>query len=222
MPVMNVIDVPFLDGTGQNLQTLDLLLAAEPLQQLNYSPWPEFDTATKAAFSIAHVNDAILVRYEVQEEVLKSLTREFNEDVHLDNCIEFFIAFGSTSNNYYNIELNCLGSLKIGYGPGRMQRIPLEPELLRRVKVKTSMDYTPGTGAHAFKWQLLLYIPLAVFTFDEVDSLEGTVCRANFYKCGDDLPKPHFLAWNRIDTPTPDFHRPEFFGQLRFAKVKNQ
>lgn len=219
--LMKVIDVPFLNVAARDLQTLDALLAAEPLQSVNITPWPEYNTETKAAFSIAHLNDAILIRYAVEEEVLKSIPRDFNENVHLDNCIEFFIAFGNTDNNYYNIELNCLGALKIGYGDGRGGRTALEPTVLQKVKVKTRMDYTPGTGPHAFKWQLLLYIPLSVFCFDAMDSLEGRVCRANFYKCGDELPNPHFLAWNSIDTPTPDFHRPEFFGQLKFGKVKS-
>jgi hypothetical protein len=46
--------------------------------------------------------------------------------------------------------------------------------------------------------------------------MKGKKCRANFYKCGDDLPEPHFLAWNMINTEEPDFHRPEFFGTLEF------
>jgi hypothetical protein len=27
---------------------------------------------------------------------------------------------------------------------------------------------------------------------------------------------PHYLSWNRIDIPQPDFHRPDFFGELKF------
>ena len=38
--------------------------------------------------------------------------------------------------------------------------------------------------------------------------------RANFYKCGDKTAHPHYLSWSPIDTPKPDFHRPEFFGEL--------
>ena len=38
--------------------------------------------------------------------------------------------------------------------------------------------------------------------------------RANFYKCGDKTAHPHYLSWSPIDTPKPDFHRPDFFGEL--------
>ncbi|MDE6269894.1 MAG: hypothetical protein K2M12_03440, partial [Muribaculaceae bacterium] len=44
----------------------------------------------------------------------------------------------------------------------------------------------------------------------------GKQLRANFYKCGDLLSTPHFLSWNRVDTPHPDFHRPEYFGAIKF------
>ena len=38
--------------------------------------------------------------------------------------------------------------------------------------------------------------------------------RANFYKCGDKTAHPHFLSWSPVSTEKPDFHRPEFFGEL--------
>ena len=47
-------------------------------------------------------------------------------------------------------------------------------------------------------------------------SLKGKTLRANFYKCGDKLQQMHFLSWNPIDVPKPDFHRPDFFGEVTF------
>ncbi len=43
-----------------------------------------------------------------------------------------------------------------------------------------------------------------------------SLLKANFYKCGDELQTPHFLSWNPIEIEKPDFHRPDFFGTLRF------
>ena len=42
----------------------------------------------------------------------------------------------------------------------------------------------------------------------------GTTLRANVYKCGDDLPVPHFISWSPIHTPEPSFHQPTFFGEI--------
>jgi hypothetical protein len=38
--------------------------------------------------------------------------------------------------------------------------------------------------------------------------------RANFYKCADNTRIPHYVSWNPIEVASPDFHRPEFFGEL--------
>ena len=41
---------------------------------------------------------------------------------------------------------------------------------------------------------------------------------ANFYKCGDKTAHIHFVSWSPIGCEKPDFHRPEYFGTLEFAK----
>jgi len=43
------------------------------------------------------------------------------------------------------------------------------------------------------------------------DKLEG-----NFYKCADETSTPHYVSWSEISTAAPDFHKPEFFGELNF------
>ena len=45
---------------------------------------------------------------------------------------------------------------------------------------------------------------------------KGTL-KANVYKCGDKTEHPHYLAWNRVEAPAPDFHRPECFGEMIFG-----
>ena len=45
----------------------------------------------------------------------------------------------------------------------------------------------------------------------------GLRLRGNFYSCGDLSPAPYYAAWSEVDTGTPDFHRPEYFGELLLA-----
>jgi hypothetical protein len=40
--------------------------------------------------------------------------------------------------------------------------------------------------------------------------------RGNFYKCADDTEMPHFVSWSPIHLPTPNFHCPDFFGEIYF------
>jgi hypothetical protein len=49
-----------------------------------------------------------------------------------------------------------------------------------------------------------------------ITSLSDKKYRGNFYKCGDNLPRPHFLAWNNIQSEEPNFHLSAFFGDLLF------
>jgi hypothetical protein len=63
-----------------------------------------------------------------------------------------------------------------------------------------------------FSWSVALLVPFDLIGVDPENlppSLKG-----NFYKCGDLTAHPHFLSWSPVLTKTPDFHRPEFFGEL--------
>ena len=59
-------------------------------------------------------------------------------------------------------------------------------------------------------------IPATALFKHSFKNLSGIKVKANLYKCGDHLSKPHFLSWQPIDTPEPNFHVPQFFTELEF------
>ena len=65
-------------------------------------------------------------------------------------------------------------------------------------------------------WELALSLPYTLFQGTVLSPKPGDTMHGNFYKCGDELPEPHFLSWHPIHTPQPDFHRPDWFGELIF------
>ena len=67
-------------------------------------------------------------------------------------------------------------------------------------------------------WSIIEVIPVTTLFNHSIGSWEGKTMRANFYKCGDNLPNPPFLSWNAIDFERPNFHLPEFFGEVTFGK----
>lgn len=67
-----------------------------------------------------------------------------------------------------------------------------------------------------FDWTMTVVIPVSCFFQHQIKTIKGKTCRANFYKCGDGLTKPHYLSWNNIETPKPDFHTPQYFGEFVF------
>lgn len=187
-------------------------LKAERLDQLN---WPAFPYKPEVSFSIAHSTTDIWLHYKVSEKNILAQETRTNGDVYKDSCLEFFLSLDGK--NYYNFEFSCIGTIHVGYGDGRNNRIPVNPELAEKIEVISSLGSEPFEEKQGdFQWDMFLRIPLSCLVHDEIASLDGLEAKANFYKCGDETSDPHFVTWNAIDTEQPDYHRPEFFGELLF------
>lgn len=215
---MNKISVTSVEPLFResNLDAISKYLDGIQSHEIACQPWKEYKTHNKAAFAIAYSNKNLFLKYYIEERFLKTIIRDINGDVHKDNCVEFFVAF---ENEYYNLEFNCLGSVKIGYGANRHGRTMLTSEIIKKIKIQNTLKSTLNTSNDCFHWETLLVIPKEVFCFSSIESFEGLSCKANFYKCGDDLPDPHYLTWNMVQTTKPDFHQPEFFGELFFNNI---
>jgi hypothetical protein len=72
------------------------------------------------------------------------------------------------------------------------------------------------TGATT--WTIAYRLPLEILGKYMETPLpkSGTVWRANFYKCADKTSHPHWLTWNVVNKPQPNFHVPEDFGEIVF------
>ena len=55
-------------------------------------------------------------------------------------------------------------------------------------------------------------------TFGKTEFSRGEVLKGNFYKCGDKTAIPHFGMWSPIDSEKPNFHQPQFFGEMVIEK----
>ena len=178
--------------------------------------WPkEFPYCPKMEFGIAHTDDAFLIHYRVEEQSIRAVAQKDSDNVWEDSCAEFFIS-PAADGLYYNIECNCAGTLLVGVGEGRNNRVLAAPEITKLIDRWTTLGRTPfDTKEQPTAWELALRIPYSVFFRHNITSLDGLTLRGNVYKCGDNLPVPHFISWNPIGTPTPDFHCPQYFGELR-------
>ena len=194
------------------------LLDGEKSLPINMEPWPkypEYYDKPKASFKIAHGNDCVFLKYDVEEQEVLARYRKTNDPVYKDSCVEFFIAFGDDK-AYYNLEFNRLGTCLGGFGIPGETRASLPADILETIRYERGILQTRGGTAPTINWTLTLVIPVQVFRFHQINPLKGQKCRVNFYKCGDDLTQPHYLAWNNIIAPKPDFHRPDFFGAGEF------
>lgn len=213
--MMRKLEVPIITLV-KDVQPDDIsvLLNSQPFNPIDCNPWPQYTHAVKAGFSIAHSEDAILLKYYVKESHLLAASAA-NGDIHKDSCVEFFVAFDE-DDNYYNLEFNCIGWCKAGYGTSRDHRIPLPIRSTDLITTATNITSSVINGRRSFVWELTVVIPVAVFCYHRIVKLSTIKVKGNFYKCGDEMPAPHFLTWNDVRAARPDFHRREDFAEIIF------
>ena len=208
---MRTLQVPFIaDFEEVDLDTaLELEGSRFQVDQVN---WPAaFPYAPLCAGRIARTEDALVVDFRVSGLDLRALNTEDNSSQWEDSCVEVFIG-NPDGSEYYNFEINPIGKILAAKGADRSNRVkrPAEEmeEILRIARYEGPQEYAGGI----WDWRVTVLIPFELVGADP-DNLPEKL-RANFYKCGDKTAHPHFLSWNPIGTPSPDFHRPEFFGEL--------
>ncbi len=160
-------------------------------------------------------NEGLYAHLWCVESNPRAIYTKHNEHVFKDSCLEFFFTMnnpGKKRNPYVNIEANSNPTTLIGYGHDRYTRTPIvemgfEPFDVKCVK-------TPE------RWDLYEFVSLAdlkkLFHLDAVTPV--TEMYANFYKCGGSHRILPYGSWAPIDSPTPDFHRPDCFGRLTLGK----
>ena len=177
--------------------------------------WPEgYPYCPEAAFRLAWCPEGLIIHYRVREQGVLARYANDHDMVWTDSCVEFFIR-NAESDTYYNIESNCVGTMVIGLRGEEFGVRPLAPDTMAQVKRWASLGREPfGHRDEPTHWELALIIPSTTFADYPIRLEAGNTLRANVYKCGDDLPVPHFISWSPIHTPEPSFHQPTFFGEV--------
>ncbi|MBR5403926.1 MAG: hypothetical protein IK113_06875 [Bacteroidales bacterium] len=209
---MKTIKVPLVNFDTLDLDSVMELQAAR--FDVNTVNWPsEYPYAPVCAGRIARTEGSLVVDFRVSGLDLRAENKEDNGSQWEDSCVEFFVEDPDGS-VYYNFEINALGKVLACSGPdrhNRTRRPAEEMEAIARFASVSKVD-TPKEGLQ--NWRVCIIIPFELIGIDP-ENLPKKI-RANFYKCGDKTAHPHYVSWAPIDTPQPDFHRPEFFGELRF------
>ncbi len=193
--------------------------------------WPkEFPYAPKMEVALAHTGDSLLLHYRVEEDCIRAAAEADGGRVWEDSCCEIFLQPSSPITHhptpYFNIECNCAGTLLIGKGEDRHDRQPATAATLQSANRWSSLMKTAVSGENGrytiplkdgkFTWHMALVVPATALFDSGITDFSGQTLRGNIYKCGDCLTTPHFLSLFPIETAQPDFHRPEFFGELTF------
>lgn len=181
---------------------------------------PEHFPKTQARF--AYDPRAVYVIFRVEDRYVRAVAKAHQDPVCLDSCVEFFFTPGrDPAAGYFNLEMNCGGTMLLAHQLlPRADSVSVNDEDLERIQVAHSMDrivdpeiVEPTTWTVEYRLPIEL---LAKYRPGLERPAPGVTWRANVYKCADKSSKPHWLTWAPVRHPTPDFHRPEFFGTFEF------
>lgn len=148
--------------------------------------------------------------YAQEREPLARFTGDFDM-VCCDSCLEFFFCPLPEDPRYFNFECNANGAMYLGFGENAARNV-------RQVLPNPREYFQIQSFSDADGWGVTFSIPDSFFTLylPSFRLYNGLELRGNFYKCGNETAFPHYLAWNPVQSPKPDFHLPQFFGILRF------
>lgn len=173
-------------------------------------PWGNDNNLPKADAKIVYDNQSFYVFLRAFEKDIKATYKKVNDFVHKDSCLEFFFNPDPESDlRYINFEFNPLGTIYFSIGSDRYSRKLLGDNERKRLRIQSYFT-------QEIFWVVKFEIPFSFIEkyYSSLNFYEGKVMKGNFYKCGDETEKPHYGCWSPIISDFPDFHKPEYFGNL--------
>ena len=167
---------------------------------------------------VMYDDENIYVIFNVQDRYVRSVTTDINGRVWEDSAVEFFFSPDtSLPENFFNLEINCGGTPKLGYQSTPRNR----PEVsdVKKIEIGHSLPQIVDPEiTEPVTWIIECRIPLIMLEkYSNVTRpKQGVLWRANFYKIAETTSNTHYSSWSVIDHPEPHFHRPQYFGTLKF------
>ncbi len=175
----------------------------------------------KAMAKVGYDDNNIYLIFKVEDQYVRAVAKEHQGGIWEDSTVEFFFSPDSdVTKGYFNLEVNCGGKMYFQFQEKRgVNKNKVTAEEFEKVEVAHTMpEIVDPEIKEPTTWFLEIKVPLAILSTraEIVKPQAGTKWRCNFQKCGEKTSHPHYLTWNKIDYPKPNFHMPEFFGTLIF------
>ena len=177
---------------------------------------PEHFPKTQA--KVVYDDKAIYVIFRVEDRYVKAVITKNQGPVFRDSAVEFFFSPDGDP-GYFNLEMNCGGTMLFHHQIEPRKGKLLIDDSLQQVEVAHSLPKVVDPEIQEpVTWTVEYRIPFSMLQkyADFRVPKSGTVWRANFYKIADKTSHPHWLTWSPVKYPEPNFHMPEYFGELIF------
>eukprot|EP00040_Diaphanoeca_grandis_P015331 m.78123 g.78123 ORF g.78123 m.78123 type:complete len:232 (-) comp25083_c0_seq1:139-834(-) len=183
-------------------------------------------TTTSVKFSMCADEDRIGIKWFVEEEDVRAMCNQEGDapEVWTDSCVEFFCTHsGLAEGEYFNFEFSCIGTCLAHFGTKgaftgeNATRKTQGTSMIESIWRQSSLGKaTFDTVASTKPWTLAVCIPKQALKLEKATTFSNSGIKFNIMKCGDSLPKPHWLTFHKVTTEQPDFHRPDAFRLLEF------
>lgn len=143
------------------------------------------------------------------ETGMRAVNTEPDTPVYEDSCLECFLNFyPEESPNYMNFEVNSLGTMLCQVGINKTERTFIRDMGLEQPEVTAEVTEEG--------WHISYVIPFSLIRviYGKAEFPDGHKMTGNFYKCGDLTSQVHYGCWNMIGSPEPNYHLPQYFGEL--------
>jgi len=174
-------------------------------------PWNTNGYCPDVRYVLGMNENGFTMHITVPETNPRRVMTQHQQSVCLDSCVEWFVNFlPETNERYFNFEMNALGTVNASF---RKDRHDAQIRHLSEEDI-AMMNIQPAI--YDKHWEIYYEVPFALIKkyIPDYAFHEGMAILANFYKCGGNTEFIHHGVWKRIPIDKPDFHRPEFFGEI--------
>ena len=169
---------------------------------------------TSAAISIAHDNNALVIKLYINEPVVRSVNSSYCGNVWSNSFVEIFMGFNEES-LYYNLEVDCFGAVLMGYGKGLLDRYYLSSEVTNGIGVMAEINYAENNYA----WELLIVLPVLVFADSKITQWTNASLKAGFYKQINKHPNGAYLSRNSMAVEKIGDMGMQHLGKIVFSQA---
>ena len=202
------------DWNKKSWRRSDILRIERPMGDI-----PKFTPTVEAR--MAYDRDNVYVIFRVQDRYVKSVVQEYNGNVSGDSCVEFFFAPDPANPLcYFNLEINAGGTPLIFYITKPMSGLTrLLPEEIAQIEIAHSLPRVVDPEIQEpVTWTIECRVPFSILEkYAKVARPSaGVQWKANFYKTGSRTSSPNYLTWSPVLFERPNFHLPQYFGDIQF------
>lgn len=150
----------------------------------------------------------LIVSITVEEKNPLRHYQHRDDPVYKDSAVEAFFDFSPKSGKqkYFNFEMNGNGAMLSQFGNRGNRQF---------LKHLTNQSARCDVAIKERSWSAILQIPMELITelyqMKPLEKEDRFTC--NFYKICEDPGLEHYASYAPIDSPSPDFHLPEYFTE---------